>query len=328
MRVTPLPRLLISLLLAGVLLFLLAQWGGVGWRDFAVAIGRLDGASYALALLLHALIYAARSLRFALLIPLAERPAYGVALAISSAHNLASYVLPAKTGEASLIVYLKAYAGVSASSGVASLVVSRLFDLAVLCAWVAAAIAWVANDYEAVARLLPLVPLLLGGAMVLACMCLRPHWLSSLTTFFLARAGIGRRPFGQAILARLERVGAALRSTAGARTQVGCLALTVVQWAGVFAFYAVLARAAGLPESIGYAEAVFGSSLAVLFNLLPINGFAGFGTQEAGWKIGFVLLGVEPDLALATGFAVHLVQLANVVLFGVVAHLVLGLRRR
>ncbi len=315
-----------SLAIAAVLLALLMHWGGVGPADFARALGRLDGRTWAFALGLHLCIYALRAWRFALLVPRAERPAFGPVMAVSAAHNLASYVLPAKTGEATLVVYLKAHCGVSGAAGLASLVVSRLFDLAVLCAGVSAAtlvLGW--GSEGALGRLVPLALVLLGLAAVLAFLCLRPHLLSVGTGWALRRLRLGRLAIGRAILARLGRVGAALEATGRGTTPAAVLAASVGIWLLVFAFYAVLARGVGLPEWVGYPEAVFGSSLAVLFNLRPVNGFAGFGTQEAGWKIGFVLLGVEGDLALATGLAVHLVQLANVVLLGLIGHLVMGL---
>ncbi|MBI1382846.1 MAG: hypothetical protein GC161_17370 [Planctomycetaceae bacterium] len=320
-------RLCLSLLVAGLLLALLSHWGGVGLSDFRAALARLDGRTYALALLLHAGIYGLRSWRFALLLPREQRPGVSVTLAVSAAHNLASYVLPAKTGEVSLVLYLKTYGGVSASAGLASLLVSRLFDLAVLCAWVAGAVAWLGSDNTKLARLLPLVLPLGLLAIALAGLCMRPHWLSS-SSLLLSRAlRLSRYAIGRAVVVRLERLRLALRGTSGPGTQLACLGITAGQWALVFGFYAVLARGVGLPDSVGYGEAVFGSSLAVLFNLLPINGFAGFGTQELGWNIGFELLGVPRDLALASGLAVHLVQLANVVLFGLVAHLALGFVR-
>lgn len=324
---SPLWRLAASLAVAAVLLVALAAWGDVGFADFVAACARLDAATWAAALALHGGIYLLRAWRFQLLVPRGDRPRYGPALAVSAAHNLASYVLPAKTGEATLVVYLKGYAGVPAAAGLASLVVSRLFDLAVLCAAVAAALAFNADRVTGIPEPTPLVVALSVLAVALAAACLRPHALPRLTGWALERLRLARFAAGRAVLARLARVGAALEATAGARTQLACLALTAGQWALVFAFYAVLARGAGLPSDIGYAEAMFGSSLAVLFNLLPVNGFAGFGTQEAGWKVGFVLLGVAPELALATGLAVHLVQLANVVLFGLAGHVALGVGR-
>ena len=95
-------------------------------------------------------------------------------------------------------------------------------------------------------------------------------------------------------------------------------------WLLIFIFYGILARGFGLPEDLGISGAAFGSSLAVLTNLLPINSFAGFGTQEGGWVLGFGLLGVPRDLALSTGLGVHLAQLASTLLLGILGHLVMG----
>jgi uncharacterized protein (TIRG00374 family) len=327
-RVSTPVRFLASFLVAAALLLALSLWGGVTLADFVAALRRLDARVWTVSLALHGTIYALRAWRFQLLVPRAERPSYGAALAISSAHNLASYVLPAKTGEATLVLYLKGYAGVSASAGLASLVVSRLFDLAVLCGGVSTALFVLSHGsqrFERLERLGPwFAPIIAGLAIAIGAVCLRPHVLSATTAWAMTRFRLHTSNVGRKVLERLTRVNDALRATSGLGVQAGCLVLTIAQWAFVFAFYAVLARGAGLPSEIGYPEAVFGSSLAILFNLLPVNGFAGFGTQEAGWKIGFLQLGVEPDLALATGVAVHLVQLANVVLFGLVAHAALG----
>ncbi len=52
---------------------------------------------------------------------------------------------------------------------------------------------------------------------------------------------------------------------------------------------------------------------------------AGFGTQEGGWVLGFGLLGVERELALSTGIAVHLAQLFNTALFGAIGHVAMGM---
>jgi uncharacterized membrane protein YbhN (UPF0104 family) len=114
-------------------------------------------------------------------------------------------------------------------------------------------------------------------------------------------------------------VAAALRDASSRGRLTRAALLTVPQWVGIFAFYAVLARALGLDAGVGFVEACFGSSLAVLTNLLPINGFAGFGTQEGGWVLGFGILGVPRDAALATALGVHVVQLFDTLLLGLIA---------
>ena len=58
---------------------------------------------------------------------------------------------------------------------------------------------------------------------------------------------------------------------------------------------------------------------------MPLNAAAGAGTQELGWVTGFhVVLGVNEGLALTTGLGVHFVQLTNIVLLGLLAHLAMG----
>jgi hypothetical protein len=94
----------------------------------------------------------------------------------------------------------------------------------------------------------------------------------------------------------------------------------------VISFYAVLFPAFGWPEGqMIVVPAVLAAGFATLANLLPVNGFAGFGTQEGGWVVGMSLWGVDPELALAIGVSAHLVQLGNVVLFGLLGHLGMAL---
>ena len=99
-------------------------------------------------------------------------------------------------------------------------------------------------------------------------------------------------------------------------------------WCSIFGFYAVLGREFGIPGSVSFLERVFGASLAMLFNLLPMNAAAGAGTQELGWVTGFHVIGVEKGVALTSGIGVHLVQLFNIVAMGVCAHLVMGVLPR
>jgi hypothetical protein len=100
-------------------------------------------------------------------------------------------------------------------------------------------------------------------------------------------------------------------------------------WFTVFGFYALLAHEFGIPADVTFLERAFGASLATLFNLLPVNAAAGAGTQELGWMTGFhVVLGIDEKLALTSGIGVHLVQLFNIVLLGLLAHLAMGLMPR
>lgn len=321
-------RVALSAAVAIVLLCLLFWWGGVSWAELVRVARRLPPSTYIAALCVHAGIYVLRSLRFRVLLPPGERPSPGSVLAVAAAHNLAAYVLPAKSGEASLVVYLKAHGGVSAGAALASLVVSRLLDLATLAAALALACLLLAgggSELAAPAWVGPAGGALLGLTLALAALSARVDLLVGGLERATRALGVEGTRAGTWLLERVGRVREALRAAGGQGRLLAAALLSAGVWLGVFVFYAILARGFGLAPEVGLAEATFGSSLAVATNLLPVNAMAGFGTQETGWVLGFGLLGVERDLALSTGVGVHLVQLLNVCLMGALGHLAMGL---
>lgn len=313
-------RILLSVAVALSLLGALSVWGDVGWSTVLETARSLSPTALLTAVGIHLAIYLLRALRFAILLPHASRPPLGRVLAVSAAHNLAAYVLPAKTGEASLVLYLRNLCGVPTAEALASLLVSRLLDLAVLSGGVGVACLCVTGVGEVAAWVRPLGVVLVLGGLVFLFLVTRGDLLVRAFGFLLAVTRIERTRLGAKVRDFSTQAADALQR-AGRRWAAG-LALSLPLWLLVFLFYAVLARGFGL--QVPLAEAAFGSGLAVIANLLPINGFAGFGTQEAGWVVGFAALGVSREQALSTGIGAHLVQLMDVCVFGVLGHLVMG----
>lgn len=323
-------RFLLSLAVAAALLALLVAWGGVSVAELLETARGLSLSTYGAALGVHAGIYLLRAVRFRQLVPPPARPALSRVIAASAAHNLAAYVLPAKTGEAALVLYLRGSASLAAAPALATLVVSRLLDLATLAGSIGAASLTLALTAPGGARawMLPAGLVLLAGALGFGFLCASSDRLVRLVAHLARLAGAERRSLGRRCLARVDEVAGALR-LAGADGRLGRAALlSLPLWTGVFVFYALLARDLGLAPYADLARAVFGSGLATAFNLLPVNGLAGFGTQEAGWVAGFMLVGAPRDIALAAGIGAHLVQLWNVALFGLAGHVAMGLLPR
>lgn len=308
-----------------LLVFALFHFGGVDFDELVATLARLSPATFALALGIHTAIYIVRAERFRLLIPAEHRPPRAALLAVTSAHNLAVYVLPAKTGEATLPIYLGRSCGVPAPESIASLVVSRLFDLAALCACMGAVtLALCLGEHWDGPRLVgyALSAGLLGAGAAFLALAARGDVLLAPLQRLLAALGLGAR-----IDKYAESLKSALRTAGHGRLRAGALGLSFAVWLLIFAFYGLLAQGFGLPEGVGFLHASFGSSVAVLMNLAPINSFAGFGTQEAGWVLGFKWVGVPAEISLPGGVGVHLVQLFDTVLFGLVGHALMGLWR-
>lgn len=320
-------RLSLSALGAAALLALLMVWGDVSPLQIWHTLRGLPPWMFFTALATHFTVYCLRSARFLALIPAERRPGFWSMMAVSASHNLASYVLPAKSGEATFVLYLKGLCGVSGAVGLASLVASRLYDFAVMCtALGAAALLLSQGEFWQVPRWTAWTfsGALFAAGLAFGLLALRGERVMGPLRLALRTLRLDRTRLGRKLYDFSHRAADALRQARGEASVVGLFALTALIWVGVFGFYALLARGFGLPERIGPLEAIFGSGLAVMSNILPLNAFAGVGTQEAGWVLGFGVLGVDRESAFATGLAVHLVQLFNVVAMGLAGHLAMG----
>ena len=256
-------RFFLSLALAAVLLTLLVLWGDLDRATIEETWRLLTFEVYATATAIHVALYFLRGVRFRLLVPESERPALVPVLAVSASHNLAAFVLPAKTGEASLVLYLKKVCGVSGVSGLAALLVSRILDLAVLSGSVGVAclLAEPLEDSGATRWMRPLGGLLLLGSVAFFGLATRGDRLVAVYRAFARWTGFERTRLGEKFGARAVEVGDALRG-AGTRWLSGAL-VSLPMWVLAYLFYAVLARGFGLPEAVTLAEAAFGSDVAL-----------------------------------------------------------------
>lgn len=316
-------RVLVSLLIAGLLLAFLGLWGGVQPEEVVLACKRLTWRVYGLAFLLHAVIYVLRSVRYYILFPPQSRPPFGALTAVSSASAMAAGILPAKVGEATFVLYLKNVCGVPATLGAASLIVARLLDVASLClalALACATLVWT-GAYPKLTWLASLSALLTVIAAIVFALSMRGDRLVRVASATLRIAGLSRTKAGERLLAVAGRLEDALRQAGSDGRLLGATLVSLPLWLGVVVFCALIARGMGLPETVTLAEATFGTSLAILTSLVPLSAFANFGTLETGWVLGFGALGVDRSLASATGFGTHVVQILNVVIFGLLGHL-------
>jgi uncharacterized protein (TIRG00374 family) len=319
-------RVLVSVLIAAALTALVLRWSGLEPREVLDALGRLTWATWLPAFGLHVALYLLRVWRFAVLLPADVRVARAPFLFVCGAHTLAAFVLPAKIGEAAFVLYARRSAGVPAEAGLASLVVSRLLDVAVLALGFSLACFALrtSGSFPALPWLVPLGAGLLFVAGAAFWLTARSDLLARLAGAALRTFGLARTQLGARLAGRIDGVARALRAAGADGRLLRATLLSAPIWLVIFLFCAVLARALGLPDTTTLAEATFGSSLAILTSLIPVSAFANFGTLELGWVLGFGVLGVPRDLALATGLGLHAVQLVHIVALGLASHAALA----
>ena len=79
--------------------------------------------------------------------------------------------------------------------------------------------------------------------------------------------------------------------------------VSLASWMMIYyTFYAFLR---GFGIEVSFLKVVFGSTIAVIANALPISGFGNWGTLEAGWAAGFLIVGLSKEEAIATGLGIH-----------------------
>ncbi|MBI3817991.1 MAG: flippase-like domain-containing protein [Planctomycetes bacterium] len=300
-----------SLVAAAVLLFLLLR--GVEWEKVRDVLKRLSPLTWLAVFGVHASIYVLRTLRFASLIP-DRRVPFPHLWSIQAANQMAAQLLPMRTGEITYPIYLR-NAGVPLEVGVAGLIVSRALDLlAVLTITVFSAI-YVGTPIQQMPKGtgIPMVlSLALTAAALLAVATGGAPFIRAFAAMF-ARLGASHK-----ILGRVEQVARGFETVGRNRAIAEAFLLTLLIWIGVDLFYWILMNDLGF-GNLGPVEVAFGASAAILTNLLPVNTFAGIGTQEWGWSWGFQQLGLATAEAAATALAVHAVQLVNVGILGLIA---------
>ncbi len=102
--------------------------------------------------------------------------------------------------------------------------------------------------------------------------------------------------------------------------------LTLVQWLLTFGAFFAIMRAFYMPVSL--AQTTLGSTASVVTGFLPIGGIGSFGTLEAGWALGFVLVGLDQTRAITSGFGVSFSTFSYVALLGLLGWIGLWMIRK
>ncbi len=326
-------KLVLSAVVALGAIGLLFLWGGIRPGEVLDAVRAISPGTFVLALGIQALIYVFRAARLrGLLAASGDETVPGARdlTAASAAWILDSHILPAKVGEASLVLHLSRV-GVRAEHGLVGLLLSRLFDLLTLVTilGVTCLALGMSGARPGLDWLSGLGGLLLAGSACLGVTILKGGSMLGLVRRLSVKLGLERTMIGTRISAFTHKVEGALRSVSlGALFRAGLWSLPV--WAAVLGVYIVLGTGVGLAgaegQSLGIFDLLFGSSLAIFGSLVPISGFLGFGVLDLGWAWGFAAVGVPEADAAATGLAFHTLYLVGVGILGALGHVLLARR--
>ena len=225
---------------------------------------------------------------------------------ISVFYHLSLMVLPSKLGELSYPYFLNKMNGMTITEGVASLIASRIYDFfTLLIFFFIAFIGFQGFFHMNLAFMILLVAFLTGLAF------LAFFYMDGLLKLFsrgLEKAsqwiGLSQHKSFLWSLRKIHEVAEDFYAIKAKRTYLSVALASFASWA--FSYWMFYAFLRGFGISTPIMKVLFGSTLAIAANALPISGLGNWGVLEAGWAAGFILVGLSKVEAIATGFGMHI----------------------
>lgn len=292
-----------------VIFYVLSQ---LDWKVVRSAFSSLHWGWLLLAFFAYVLSYYFRAWRFRILLSL-ENVSFFHLLSVTGMYGMYNYLLPAKSGELSLVILLRNRLKISLVEGATSLVVARYFD------------------FLAISLILPFVlvvylnklPLWIVLASTIFCGLV---FISGIILYyFLIRSSAESRLVfhlqafreGQ-FVKTLIRIRDGLIRIYQKREHFRLLLLTFAIWICVYTnFYLVVIS---LGYQMTYFQVIVVSIFMIPMTLLPIQGLANLGTHEIGWVAAFSIFDQPRSDALNVAVSSHIILLLFVLLLGLCSY--------
>jgi uncharacterized protein (TIRG00374 family) len=299
-----LKRILLSIFITvGIIVVLLLQ---ISLKDLYRLLRTIDPLWAALGSIAYLLAILFRAFRFKWLIHSELIPVSDL-FRITAFYHLSLMVLPSKLGELSYPYLLKKNSGMNVTEGLASLIISRVYDFVIILV----VLLFVSIGFQGFFSLNPslviLLVMLLIGFLILALFYMSTflRWLSYGLGRISNWTGLRNARFVLWIQKKMSDMAEDFYAIKSRHTHFHVGFASLASWAMIFCMFYAYMRGFGVEIPLG--RMIFGSTIGVIANALPISGIGNWGTLEAGWAAGFLMVGLSKEKAIATGFGVHII---------------------
>ncbi len=215
-------------------------------------------------------------------------------------------VLPSKLGELTYPYFLNKWSGLGMTEGLASLIASRVYDFFIVLIIFLFAIIGFQSFLEINLPLAFLGSILLTLSVILGFfhMSIFLKWSSSLLGKIATFIGLENSKTIHWAQRKIYEIAEDFYAIKAKKTYYSVSLASLGSWVMIFFVFYAFMRGFGI--EVSFLKVVFGSTIAVIANALPISGLGNWGTLEAGWAAGFLIVGLPKEEAIATGFGVHI----------------------
>jgi len=299
--------IIITIILVALLLF------QIGLGVIVTTIRNIDIIYIVIGFFLYIIIHFFRALRFKLL--LNNRINHYNLFKIVCLHNMINNILPVRTGEFSYVYLTKKLHNIPATDGIANLMIVRIFDsISVSVLFLISAIHF-KDSFHVIGRTIWIILIFLVIIIfTLIAIVFFGEAVNNAIIRIITLLGLKRFRMIKDLQIKIIEIikNFEMIKRKGIVIQMGIISIII--WMLIYLIDYVLMKGMGI--NLNIFEVIFGSTFSVLTTILPLQGICGFGTLETGWAIGFTLIGVSKEMAITSGFSVHIIAIFYTIILG------------
>ena len=311
-----------AVVITAVLVAILLSQISIG--EVAKTLTSIDPIYLVIAFILYLFSYFFRALRFHIL--LNNKVSIKDLFTIVCVHNMANNLLPARTGEVSYVYLSKKLHDIPTGEGIASLMVARVFDLISISLLFFVAALYVRDLPPMIDKVIWIIAgfMVLVVSMLIGLVYFGEKFMK-VTKNIISRLGGNRFQVAEYLLRKGSETVESFGMVKSRTIVIWCMLASVMVWLLLYLANYVLVNAMYI--NLGVWAVILGSTFAIFTTILPIQSIGGFGTLEGGWAIGFMVIGVSKEIAISSGFAVHIIGFIYFLILGLYGLLLIRLKK-
>jgi uncharacterized membrane protein YbhN (UPF0104 family) len=230
---------------------------------------------------------------------------------ISAVHSFMNKILPFRTGELTWPIMMKNYLDVSFTKTVAALLFLRILDVGCILSFLTISLLIVDNVISNTF----IISILIVFLLCIFISILKINYFIQILITVAQKIGSGAiHKNTNKMIEKLSHLSDFSKTIDYHRFLFFAFIQTACVWATLYFTYFLFIRM--FEVEFSFIEVVLGGSLVAFFTNFPINGIGRFGTFELAWSSGYVLLGLDPNIAIPLGFCINV---STLLITGIVA---------
>lgn len=301
-------RLLIALIIT--IFFIYYIYNNLNIDKFKSIISNTNLYLIAGAFFINGLAYLVRCKRIMILLKI-KSSYFNNIFFIISRHYLFNTILPLRIGELSLIYFLRNEQKISYTRGIGALLYIRILDLFIILLFFFMALLinvlffFNKNNIGNMTTVIYASVLLIILFLIFIFLGKIMNYIYRFFVFLTRKTNIFNKEIYYKFLSKFKIFSDEINNFIKAKSNKKVILLSLLNRLLFFLVLFIILLAFGL--NMRFDLFIIGSTLAIITSSLPVNGIGGFGTFEAGWTVGFSLLGHDSNIAFLYGFGTNII---------------------